>query len=184
MPEDIFTEEEYQKILDICDDQDRNFIKFMFWSGLRPAEAVVLERGDFVDGILNVNKTLNADGSVTEPKTSSGTRRLPLTPPARSAIEEQLKSHRFKRIRIGDGTIKKDSPYFFSGTHWETLLKRAKVRYRKPYTMRHNFASWLLVRGESERTVAFHMGHKNVNTIRNVYGHFIAKVDGLWASFS
>ena len=45
---------------------------------------------------------------------------------------------------------------------WQALLKTAKLKYRKPYSMRHSFATWA-VEGSEEKRIApaslvFHAG--------------------------
>lgn len=53
---------------------------------------------------------------------------------------------------------------------WQGLVKRAGVRYRPPYQMRHTYACMMLSRGENPLWVASQMGHKAVQMIFKVYG--------------
>lgn len=49
-------------------------------------------------------------------------------------------------------------------------LKKAGVRYRRPYQTRHTFASMLLSAGEHPMWVAQQMGHSDWTMIAQVYG--------------
>lgn len=52
-------------------------------------------------------------------------------------------------------------------------LKRAGVRYRRPYQTRHTFASMMLTAGESPIWIAAQMGHADTGMIYRKYGRWI-----------
>nr|WP_274597446.1 hypothetical protein [Achromobacter xylosoxidans] len=56
-------------------------------------------------------------------------------------------------------------------------MKRAKVGYRRPYQMRHTFASMMLSAGEHPMWVAQQMGHKDWAMIIRVYGKWMPTAD-------
>jgi integrase len=60
---------------------------------------------------------------------------------------------------------------------WTSALKRAKVPYRKPYTMRHTFAAWMLLVGKHPGEVARLMGHSSKQMVYEVYGKFVEGLD-------
>ena len=53
------------------------------------------------------------------------------------------------------------------------LCVLAGIRYRRPYMMRHTYASMLLKEGENENFVARQLGHVDTQMLRKVYGEFI-----------
>jgi integrase len=61
-----------------------------------------------------------------------------------------------------DGPIRK--------TMWVPAMKKAGVRYRRPYQTRHTYASMMLSAGEHSMWVAKQMGHKDWTMIARVYG--------------
>lgn len=60
---------------------------------------------------------------------------------------------------------------------WVTALKRASVRYRRPYQTRHTYASMMLSAGEQPMWVAKQMGHKDWAMIIRVYGKWMPSAD-------
>ena len=56
---------------------------------------------------------------------------------------------------------------------WGPVLKAAGVRYRKPHTLRHTFASQLLANGESLVYVKDQLGHASIRMTVDIYGHLV-----------
>jgi integrase len=57
------------------------------------------------------------------------------------------------------------------------MLRRAELRYRKPHTLRHTFASLLIERGESLKYVQEQLGHHCPAFTLAVYGHLLPRGD-------
>jgi integrase len=79
-----------------------------------------------------------------------------------------------------------DSPWIFPGEDgwpmtpsafrysvWLPLMRQSGVRYRKPNTLRHTFASMLIQAGESLVYVKEQLGHHSIKITVDVYGHLI-----------
>lgn len=176
---DPFTREEQSRILAELDGQARNFIQFAFWTGLRTSELAGLMWQDIdeVRGELQVRRVVTQDSKgVERTKTVSSTRKVKLLGPALAALKSQ-KDHtllqgefvfhnpRTNEPWTGDGPIRK--------TMWAPAVKRAKVRYRRPYQTRHTYASMMLSAGEHPMWVAQQMGHKDWAMIRRIYGKWM-----------
>ncbi|MFF6745824.1 site-specific integrase, partial [Pseudomonas aeruginosa] len=58
-------------------------------------------------------------------------------------------------------------------TLWVYALKKASVRYRRPYQTRHTYASMMLSAGEHPMWVAQQMGHSDWTMIARVYGRWM-----------
>jgi integrase len=58
-------------------------------------------------------------------------------------------------------------------TVWQSLTRRADVRYRKPHALRHTFASLLIQQGESLAYVRDQMGHHSIKITVDIYGHLV-----------
>jgi integrase len=65
-----------------------------------------------------------------------------------------------------------------SGTNvWTRILRRARLRYRKPHTLRHTFASMLIEAGEPLTYVQQQLGHHSPAFTLAVYGHLLPRGD-------
>jgi integrase len=64
-------------------------------------------------------------------------------------------------------------PEHFRCLIWIPLLKRVGLRYRKPHTLRHTFASMLIQAGESLAYVKEQLGHSSITITVDTYGHLI-----------
>lgn len=53
---------------------------------------------------------------------------------------------------------------------WETVTKRAGIRYRKAYQSRHTYACWSLSAGANPTFIASQMGHSSAQMVYSVYG--------------
>lgn len=58
-------------------------------------------------------------------------------------------------------------------TMWHPAVKKAGVRYRRPYQTCHTYASMMLSAGEHPMWVAKQMGHTDWTMIARVYGRWM-----------
>ncbi|MAF75996.1 MAG: hypothetical protein CMF17_09110 [Idiomarinaceae bacterium] len=56
---------------------------------------------------------------------------------------------------------------------WKKVFINASVRYLKPYSCRHTYASTMLSNGANPMWVASQLGHKDWGMIRKVYGRWV-----------
>lgn len=70
--------------------------------------------------------------------------------------------------------IQQDS---FRNYVWTPLLRRAGLRYRKPHTLRHTFASMLIEQGEPLSYIQQQLGHHSAAFTLKVYGHLLPRGD-------
>jgi integrase len=180
---DPFTPGEQQSIIDACPPSMANQVQFALWTGLRTSELIALTWND-IDlrrGVVIVDKALTqaAKGEIEDTKTKAGRREVKLLGPARAALIAQKKHtylaggpvflHPIKGARwSGDQEIRK---------YWIPLLRRAQVRYRRPYQTRHTYASMMLSAGEHPMWVAKQMGHSDWAMIIRVYGKWMPSAD-------
>ncbi len=181
---DPFTPKEQNAILDKLAGQGRNLIQFAFWTGLRTSELVALEWGDidWPRGMVRISRAhTQAAGKAETTKTRAGVRDIKLLPLALEALQMQKKhstlhpsEHVFLNPRTGDPWTG-DQP--IRRSLWTHALKRAGIRYRRPYQTRHTYASMMLSAGESPLWVAQQMGHSDWTMIARVYGRWIPAAD-------
>lgn len=177
---DPFDAVEREAILDACNDpQHRNMFEFAFWTGLRTSELVALTWADidWISGVARISKakTQSADAAET-PKTRKGARDVKLLAPAIAALNQQkamtfmLGGEIFRDPRSGkpwegDEAIRQGP--------WKSALRRAGVRYRRPYQTRHTYASMMLTAGEPLGWVAMQMGHSDLTMLSRTYARWI-----------
>ena len=177
---DPFSIEEQVEILQCCrDPQHKNLFQFALWSGLRTSELCALEWGDidWIKGIVRVQRALTqAADEPEETKTKKGKRDVKLLPMALDALIAQ-KQHSFlagKQVflnpRTGEGW-EGDQPIAHGA--WRPALRKAGIRYRRPYQTRHTYASMMLSAGESPVWLAQQMGHSDLTMISRIYGRWM-----------
>lgn len=181
---DPFTPDEQIAIMDKLVGQGRNLIQFAFWTGLRTSELVALEWGDidWPRGMVRISRAhTQAAHEAETTKTRAGVRDVKLLPLALDALKMQKQHsmlHPSERVFLNPRT---DEPWTgdqpIRRTLWTHALKRAGVRYRRPYQTRHTYASMMLSAGESPLWVAQQMGHSDWTMIARVYGRWIPDAD-------
>lgn len=176
---DPFTAAEQKKVLAECEPMLENLFRFAFWSGLRTSELIALDWSDvdFKSGYVRVWKSMTSasKGEAETPKTKAGIRDVKLLGPARAAIKAQ-KVHTF--LQDGPIFVFPTSGKRWTGDEqirkvWARVLKKAGIRYRRPYQTRHTYASMMLSAGEHPMWVAQQMGHSDWAMIRKTYGKWM-----------
>lgn len=177
---DPFTADERAAILAAADGQERNLIAFGFWTGLRISELCALDWTDidWRTATLRVSRALTqAAKSAEGPKTTAGRRDVRLLAPAIEALQAQ-RAHTelqggavFHNPRTGK---RWPGDLTFRQGAWKRILRRAGVRYRYPYQMRHTYASMMLMAGEPAQWVANQMGHRDYAFTARTYARWIA----------
>lgn len=178
-PIDPFTKEEQVAILDALPEQGRNLIQFAFWTGLRTSELVGLKWTDidFVEKKISIRRGRTQAATKAEtPKTKASIREVSLLSPALDALQKQ-KAHTFLAGKEVFHNPRTDEPWRGDApirkTLWTPALKKAGVRYRKPYQTRHTFASMMMSSGEHPQWVARQMGHTDWSMTARKYARWM-----------
>ena len=179
---------ELDTILAACTKMEvANFIEFEAWSGLRTGEMFGLawEDIDLHRGTAQIVRTIT-EGRWLTPKTKAGARTLDLLPRALAVLKRQ-KALTFLLPPVDAGPFGQLRPVFrqpgtgkqwrssntFAEGYWRPLLRKAGVRYRYPYQLRHTFASMCISVGENERWLADYLGHTDTSMIRRHYAKWL-----------
>lgn len=151
--------------------------EFWAWSGLRSGEIIGLEWGDVAPEwtSIAIRRAVRL-GRAKAPKSAAGTRLVYLLQPARRAVAH-LKQEASGSIFRNPNT----------GGYWHEAkalnrafaraCRKAKVRRRYVYQLRHTFATWALSAGENPAWIAKQMGHSDTAMLYRHYGKWMPQLD-------
>jgi integrase len=164
-------------------------------SGMRPQEYLVLSRHNLVDGGAKVDRALErGDRKISVTKTPAGRRFIDLTPETFEMVKWYAKHKAVKNKH--DLIFPTNSGQWQSLDNWrnrgfhaacyeaglvieledETGAPLTKPKY-KPYDLRHFYASMLIEQKINLKRIQQLMGHSDIKTTMNVYGHIIERVE-------
>lgn len=169
---DVFTEGEVEALLAL-DVVDAAPLAVLLEAGLRKAEARHLR---FRDCLPDVGSVIVRNGKGGRDRVVPMSQRLAKLMADLEMYEDlRQDDHVFYAVRanevsrrrtrhqpIGEGTFHR---------WWGRCLQEAEVRYRKPHTSRHTFATSWLKRGLSSDELAVVMGHADPGTTSSIYVH-------------
>lgn len=178
-PPDPFTAEERDAIIDYARErypgQVANMLEFWFWSGPRTSEIFGLNWGkiDLMGGSFMVSQAL-VRGERKDTKTNTA-RVVKLNSHSKNAIERQR-----KHTHLANGPVFQDPRYdtpwtderAFRRSFWKPCLKALGIRYRRPYNMRHTYATAMLMAGMAPAFCARQLGH-SVEVFLRTYAKWI-----------
>ena len=160
---------------------DYNFVQFMFFTGLRTSEGLALrwKNIDFRSGEMHVEGGNVYDEESDTTKTSEA-RTVILSAPALAALGRQ-KAH---TALTGDHVFhdpKTGEPWKYHTitdvrSFWEITLKKLGIRYRRPYNMRHTYATIGLMSGAKPGFLADQLGH-SLRVFFEIYAKWISSRD-------
>lgn len=169
---DVFSEAEVEALLSL-DVVDAAPLGILLEAGLRKAEARHLQ---FRHCLPESDKVFVIDGKGGRSRiVPMGARLRPLL--SDLALIEGLSpaDYVFYRVQANDVSAKRkrDKP-IGEGTFarwWRRCLDQAGVRYRKPHTARHTFATRWRQRGLSVDEIQLLLGHASIRTTADIYVH-------------
>jgi integrase len=179
-PPDPFSREELDRILadfasrhagQVC-----NLVEFWFWTGLRTSELFALswENVDLASGTALIAEALVRGIHKDRTKTNVA-RTIKLNSRAVEALQRQ-RAH----TQLAGGAVFND-PRFgqrwvderaFRRSFWTPTLKRLGIRYRRPYNMRHTYATTMLMAGMNPAFCARQLGH-SVEMFHRTYAKWL-----------
>lgn len=151
------------------------YFTLLFDCGLRPGEALALQRADFDGECLNICKQITDRKLDNETKTYMR-RKVYVPLRARSTIQKHpvhLSSPYYLVNSIGGPVLDTDE----LNAQWKDAHKKTRLPYRIPYACRHTRAAELLSLGIQPADAAGQMGH-DVETFFRTYAEFIEEYQG------
>lgn len=168
----IWTLDDYKKFIAL-EKKPAAFVAFeiLFWCGLREGELLALTPADITeDKKIHITKTfVRVDGEelVTPPKTPKSIRDVPIPDFLYNEIQDYISKLY--------GIQPQDKLFYFTkgfiGKEIKRLHEKAGVERIRTHDLRHSHASLLIDMGYSIFLISERLGHENVETTMNTYGH-------------
>ena len=156
--------------------QAGNYCQFLFFTGLRPSEAICLtwEDLDFENNTVTINKAF-VSGNLKSPKSIASNRVIHLFPEAIEALKAQRQFTGLARQEIFHNPMcnKPWNNSAFGKRYWHPVLKKLNLKSREPYQMRHTYATWCLSSGEEIYAVSKSLGHSTTIVTQTRYARWI-----------
>lgn len=186
---EVFDRDELARLLSLAEHdypEHHPFILCLARTGMRLGEAMGLEWRDvdWTARVIHVRRSRRRN-RVSQPKNGKARRvdmsrqlgaalqGLKTLQEAEAVVAGQAPPERVFSDRMG-GPIQEDG---FRNNVWAPLLRHAGIRYRKPHTLRHTFASLLIEAGESLPYIQAQLGHHSPAFTLKVYGHLLPRGD-------
>ena len=166
---DPFTPEEKESILAKLSGQAYVFYVLAFDAGLRTGEIMGLQRSDFRDGEIHVQRA-KVRGKIVDVKTDKA-REVFCTPRILEAVRQlptNLNGHMWVNSVKGN-QVNYAHDYF--NKRWNAAIEKAGVRFRRAYNTRHTYASIGLSAGADPQWLANQLGH-DIRTFFTTYAKY------------
>lgn len=168
----IFTEAEQARLCALPEIRDRSLMLLLFGTGVRDGEARKVVLAD-----VNLEqRTLRVSGKGRRERLIPLPRRV-VNAVAELAVLDGLNAgtHLWYRRRTNQysSRVMREKTIVYSGFHgwWERCLREADVRYRKPHTTRHTYATLYLRAGGRMERLSRILGHAHVGITEKHYAH-------------
>lgn len=150
-----------------------------FRTGMRQGELLGLHWSDVHRDEIHVNRTLvRSKGEYLpgEPKTETSRRVIPIGPTLAAVLEAHRKAQMARPGKLDQGLVfctPAGSPLANDvvSRRFKALCREAGVARLTMHSARHTFATRLIQKGVSLMTVSRLLGHSQIGTTVNVYGH-------------
>lgn len=165
------TAEEFAALSDAIIEPYKPMLRFMMASGFRWSEVSALKPGD-VDrktGEVRVRRAWKWSSKsgyhLGPPKTTTSRREITID---KDILDSLDYTQPWLFTNALDGPVR--YPKFRD--IWDRAVKKAKLEDNPtPHCLRHTCGSWLLNSGEPMMAVSRYLGHANIATTVNIYGH-------------
>lgn len=169
-----FSEDEVKRALFHVDPHYRPFMTVYAFTGCRPNELSGLRWSDIdqENKIIRIRRGM-VRGVIGLPKTESGERDVPITPPVAQALAELAR----RSLLSQQGyvfTNKKGAPIVDHFDRvWAQALKKAGIPHRASYNLRHTFVTQCIIKGFPLPYIAKIIGHSTIDTLIRHYAGWI-----------
>ena len=164
-----FSDEEIEKIFAALDKFYIPFFKTLLHTGMRPNEAYALTWDDInlEAGTINIDKGM-VEGVEGTTKTESSERVVPMANTLLEYFKTLTPRPGFLFVSKSGGPMTGDIDRV-----WKRACIKAGVEYRKPYVLRHGYATKALTKGIPIAYVSKLLGHANPGVTLRFYARWV-----------
>jgi integrase len=152
-------------------ESDRALWATALYAGLRRGELRALEWDDLDlgAGVIRVRRSMDARGSIIEPKSAAGTRAVPIA----KVLRAHLAAHRLRNgsaryvFGAGDRSFAPDGVAKRAGRAWAN----AQLDPIGLHDARHAASSVLIAAGVNVKALSAYLGHASITITLDRYGH-------------
>lgn len=159
--------------------KQKTLFNILFWSGMRKGEVLALRISDidFKTNMITVDKSWTGE-EISTVKNTSSERCISVPNHVIDLIKKLIKykKDKYKYVKKTDYLFTAyNKPNPISPTSVNIFLKRgtemANLPHIRVHYFRHSHASLLINAGVSLYVVSRHLGHSDIQTTANIYGH-------------
>lgn len=174
----------------------RMMITLALTTGLRRGELLGLDVDKHIDidkGIIDVQQSVSisvkGEAHIKEPKTKKSKRKVSLPTSVLLELKDYIEYKRKQREDQGDLWLGGDHFFLFSHENglafhqerpyqwFRKFIQKNKFRYIRFHDLRHTSATLLINQGVHAKIISERLGHGNINTTMNIYGHALQSAD-------
>ena len=144
-----------------------------FWTGVRQSELRALHREDFdaESRTIQVRRSADKLGGLNPTKSPSSRRTIEIPAVLTDLLRDWLKDRPAGPLLFPAASGAVQSRTNINKRCWGPLLRYARVAHYKYHAQRHWFASMQIASGANAKEVQKVMGHADIQTTFNLYGH-------------
>lgn len=173
----------------------RTFIKLAVISALRRGELLGLEwkHVDFENNKISVQQNLvytKESGFVIKETKTKGSKRIVALPKSiMTELHELYDTKKSNKVSAGELWATNSNFFIFSNwngkpfnpssvkTWWTRFIKRNNLVYINLHALRHTSATLLINSGVHAKVISTRLGHSDIKTTMNIYGHTLQSAD-------
>lgn len=195
---EVYDEDEVALLFELLEREPmkwRIMIMLAITTALRRGELIALEWGhvNWTKGIIEVKQSIshsiNGQRIITEPKTLKSNRKVSLPDTVVEHLKEYYLEALKKRLALGDAWKGGDHFFVFSNDEgmayypetpylwFRAFLKKHGLKYIRFHDLRHTSATLLINKGVHAKLISERLGHSNISTTMNIYGHALQSAD-------
>jgi integrase len=200
---DIYSEEEVVLLFESLQQEKLMFrilIILAVTTGLRRGELLGLEwkhvhiGKDIEKSFIEVKQSIpmykNGQPVIKEPKTKNSIRKVSVPAFVLSELEKYHLQMKIDKFQTGDKWQGGDRFFLFSNRFglpyypktlsdmWRDFIKKnPHIKYIRFHDLRHTSATLLINKGVHAKTISSRLGHSNIKTTMNIYGHAMQSAD-------
>lgn len=172
----VVSRSEAEELIAAAPERDRALWACAFYAGLRRGELRALrwQHVDFDAGVIRAQRGWDDVEGDQDVKSDAGRRTIPLA----GVLRRELAAHKLRTGHADQHLVFGRAPElsFVPSTVRRRALtawKHAGLEPMTPHAARHTFASYLIATGMNPKQVQTYVGHTDIRTTFNVYGHLL-----------